>query len=371
MDTFRPAGGAPAQPLAREQVAALLAGIESSAALDTLDECDEMAVGSDQITHDESELLQSESLAARALDQDLADGLRRRRLGGETSSAGYLRDVSDRARLPAGVERRLIDAAQAGDRRAREELVEAFLPLIAGVARVYRGSQTITRLELMQEGVVGLLRALERYDPALGVPFWGYAAWWVRQAMQQLIAELTRPLVLSDRALRQLSQLKRAHGEYLVEHGREPSGNELADRTGLSHAQVADMLALERVPQSMDEAVQGAEGDVGAFGELLADPARRRRLRAAARLLRDRADPRAAGQPQRSRADGPARPSRPGRAGGVAARHRGADRAVRRTGAADRAARVGQASRRRHPRRTRLTARLRAARVDGRGGRAY
>ena len=266
------AGGAPARPVAREQVVAMVPGSESSTALDTLDECDEMAAGSDQITHDESDLLQSESRAARALDQDLVDGLRSRRLVGETSSAGYLREVSDRARLPAGVERRLIDAAQAGDRRAREELVEAFLPLIAGVARVYRGSQTITRLELMQEGVVGLLRALERYDPTLGVPFWGYAAWWVRQAMQQLIAELTRPLVLSDRALRQLSQLKRAHGEYLVEHGREPSGNELADRTGLSHAQVADMLALERVAQSMDEAVQGADGDVGAFGELLADP---------------------------------------------------------------------------------------------------
>jgi RNA polymerase primary sigma factor len=272
-DGYLPAGrGAPTQPLGRERVAAMLAGIESSAALNTLDEVDDMAAGSDQITHDESELLQSESLAARALDQDLADGLRRRGLAGETSSARYLRDVSDRARLPAGLERRLIDAAQAGDRRAREELVEAFLPLIAGVARVYRGSQAITRVELMQEGVVGLLRALERYDPALGAPFWGYAAWWVRQAMQQLIAELTRPMVLSDRALRQLSQLKRAHGEYLVEHAREPSGNELADRTGLSHAQVADMLALERVPQSMDEAIQGAEGDVGAFGELLADP---------------------------------------------------------------------------------------------------
>jgi len=60
------AGGAPARPRAREQVAALLAGIESSAALDTLDECEEMVAGSDQITHDESERLQSESLAARA-----------------------------------------------------------------------------------------------------------------------------------------------------------------------------------------------------------------------------------------------------------------------------------------------------------------
>jgi RNA polymerase sigma factor (sigma-70 family) len=250
----------------------MLAGMQEGATLDTVGELDEMAAESDQITHDESDLLQAESLAARARDEDLAAGLRHGRLGGETSSASYLRDLRDRPRLPAAVERRLIDAAQAGDRRAREELVEAFLPLVAGVARVYRGSQTITRLELMQEGVVGLLRALERYDPELGVPFWGYAAWWVRQAMQQLIAELTRPLVLSDRALRQLSQLKRAHGDYLAEHGREPSGNELAASAGLTHAQVGEMLALERVPQSMDEPVQGTDGELGAFGELLADP---------------------------------------------------------------------------------------------------
>src|ERR1700749_975276 len=90
--------------------------------------------------------------------------------------------------------------------------------------------------------------------------------------MQQLIAELTRPMVLSDRALRQLSQLKRAHGEYLAAHGREPSANELADRTGLSQAQVGEMLALGPVPESMDEPTQGAGGELGAFGELLADP---------------------------------------------------------------------------------------------------
>jgi RNA polymerase sigma factor (sigma-70 family) len=255
----------------RELVAALLAGMELSGAVHPV-EMDEMPADSEQITHEESELLQSESREARVLDQELAGGLHHRRLGGETSSAGYLRDLADRPRLPAGVERRLVEAAQAGDRRAREELVEAFLPLIAGVARVYRGSRAISRLELMQEGVVGLLRALERYDPALGVPFWGYAAWWVRQAMQQLISELTRPLVLSDRALRQLSQLKRAHGEFLAANGRQPTGNELAVSTGLTHAQVGEMLALERVPQSMDEPVAGSEGEVGAFGELLADP---------------------------------------------------------------------------------------------------
>jgi RNA polymerase sigma factor (sigma-70 family) len=206
------------------------------------------------------------------LDQQLAGDLGQPRPAGETSAARYLRDLGERPRLPVALERRLIQDAQAGDRRAREELVEACLPLIAGVARVYRGSEMITRLELMQEGVVGLLRALERFDLDLGVPFWGYAVWWVRQAMQQLIAELTRPMVLSDRALRQLSQLKRVHGEYVAEHRREPTGNELADRTGLTHAQVGEMLALERVPYSVEEPVRGAEGEVGVFGELLEDP---------------------------------------------------------------------------------------------------
>src|SRR5205807_6565939 len=155
-------------------------------------------------------------------------------------------ELGDRPRLPIAAERRLVAAAQRGDRRAREELVEAFLPLVAGVTRVYRASGTISRLELMQEGVVGLLRALERYDPALGVPFWGYASWWVRQSMQQLIAELTRPTVLSDRTLRHLAQLKRAHGDYLQQHGQAPTGNQLATNTGLTHVQVDELLALER-----------------------------------------------------------------------------------------------------------------------------
>jgi RNA polymerase primary sigma factor len=231
-----------------------------------------MSADADRISPHESEAIETESRAARALDQQLASDLRRGQLDAPTSVAAALRELGERPRLATATERRLVRAAKAGDRGAREELVEAFLPLIAGVARVYRGSPSITRLELMQEGVVGLLRALERYDPALGVPFWGYATWWVRQAMQQLIAELTRPMVLSDRALRQLAQLKRAHGEYLQRHGHEPTGNHLATDTGLAREQVGELLALERVPQSMDEPVQGADGEVGAFGELLADP---------------------------------------------------------------------------------------------------
>src|SRR3954468_21019515 len=107
------------------------------------------------------------------------------------ASADSLAGLDRRPALPIDLERELVAAAQSGDARARARLVEAFTPLIASVARVYRDSPRIDRVELLQEGVVGLLRALERYDASRGTPFWAYAAWWVRQAMQQLVAELT------------------------------------------------------------------------------------------------------------------------------------------------------------------------------------
>jgi RNA polymerase sigma factor (sigma-70 family) len=96
-------------------------------------------------------------------------------------------------------ERELVVAAKECRGEARGALLEAFTPLIGSVARGYRGASGVGRAELMQEGVVGLLRALERYDPELETPFWAYASWWVRQAMQQLVSELSRPVVVPDR----------------------------------------------------------------------------------------------------------------------------------------------------------------------------
>ncbi len=225
-----------------------------------------------EITDGEGAALASESQQARDVDVGLARDLRYREPHAATSSAGYFREVSGRPQLPVQTEHQLVRAAQQGDLRARERLVEAHLPQIAGVARVYRSSASITRTELMQEGVVGLLRALERFDVERGVPFWGYAAWWVRQAMQQLVAELARPLMLSDRALRQLAQVKRAHGDHVQRHGREPSQAQLMSDTGLSHAQLGDLLALERIPQPLEQPVSGPEGELGVFGELIVDP---------------------------------------------------------------------------------------------------
>jgi RNA polymerase primary sigma factor len=184
------------------------------------------------------------------------------------------RDTRDpvRDRLAATAERELVLAAKVGGEAESDELVEAFVPLIGSVARIYRGRSQIERTELMQEGVVGLLRALERFDPTMGTPFWMYASWWVRQAMQQLVSELARPIVLSDRALRKLARIRDAQRELLQRDGREPSPCDIAEATGLPREQVERLIAVERNPRALEEPV-GGDHDAGTtLGELLDDP---------------------------------------------------------------------------------------------------
>jgi RNA polymerase primary sigma factor len=168
--------------------------------------------------------------------------------------------------------RRLVLEAQTGDPTARRELVAAFMPLVARAARGYRWSGGVERDELIQEGVVGVLRALERFDPELGTPFWGYASWWVRQAMQQLVCELTGPVVLSDRAVRQLTRLKAAQRAHQQALGAQPTSAQLAERTGLTMRQIQDLWAAERRPRGLDEPL-GRDGDSSStFEDLIADP---------------------------------------------------------------------------------------------------
>lgn len=166
----------------------------------------------------------------------------------------------------------MVLAAQRGGQRERGQLIEAFMPSIAGLARIYRRSSAMEWNDLIQDGVVGLLRALERFDADLGGRFWAYASWWVRQAMQQLVSERSRPIVLSDRALRQLARLKAAQRGFEQRHHGEPSCRELASAVGLSRTQVDSLLRIERTPRGLDEPISGEAGDGTTVGELIADP---------------------------------------------------------------------------------------------------
>jgi RNA polymerase sigma factor (sigma-70 family) len=199
----------------------------------------------------------------RRLDRELAADLGRTAPRRALGAARYADDLARRPGLAAAAEQRLALEAKRGDATARARLVEAFMPLIASAARGYRGAH-VEQAELLQEGVVGLLRALEGYDPGRGVPFWGYASWWVKQAMQQLVSELARPVVLSDRAMRHLARLRD-----VLQSGGDANPRVLAARAGLTLEQVERLLAVERPPRSVDEP---AGGELGSLGELLVDP---------------------------------------------------------------------------------------------------
>jgi RNA polymerase sigma factor (sigma-70 family) len=175
------------------------------------------------------------------------------------------------ARLSREEEVALVLAAKAQPGAARDQLVAACMPLIGTVARTYAGMRDVNRRELMQEGVVGVLRALRRYDPEVGTSFWAYASWWVRQAMQQLVSELGRPIVLSDRALRQLARIRAAQRRFAQDHGREPTTHELAAATSFDVDHVERLLSAVRAPRSLEEPV-GGDGDGRTVGEGIADP---------------------------------------------------------------------------------------------------
>jgi RNA polymerase primary sigma factor len=176
-----------------------------------------------------------------------------------------------RHRNGAGGDRLALVLAAKRDPGRREELIDEFRPLIASVARPYSRLGAIERHDLMQQGVVGLLEALKRYDPSLGTPFWAYASWWVRQAMQQVTSELGGPIVLSDRARRALARLAAARRAHLQEHRREPTRRELAAAAELDVAHVESLLAADGRARALEERI--GDGDDGlCFGDLLADP---------------------------------------------------------------------------------------------------
>ena len=166
-------------------------------------------------------------------------------------------------RLTAHQERDLVIAAECGDSEACRKLVETFLSAISRIAVGFQ-SDAFEHRELLHEGVAGLLFAARRYDASLGTPFWAYASFWVRKAMQEFVAELTRPVSLSDRAVRDLARLTRARREHQQKHRAEPTTDELSRATGLTLAQLESLEAAERVPRAMDNELAA---------DTLADPA--------------------------------------------------------------------------------------------------
>jgi RNA polymerase primary sigma factor len=191
---------------------------------------------------------------------------------GRAADVRAIVDRSDRAATADDDEATaLASRACAGDDAAREQLIEKLLPLVASFARRFP-TEGLEHTDLLQEGIVGLLRALDRYDPARGVPFPAYAAWWIRRSLQDARSDFIRTFRLPPKALQQLSRLKSEHQRiYQTEH-RSAALAELAERIDIDQDQARALAAADARVRSLDETIDGSDGELGSMGDLLADP---------------------------------------------------------------------------------------------------
>jgi RNA polymerase sigma factor (sigma-70 family) len=146
---------------------------------------------------------------------------------------------------------RLAASAVAGDRDARARCVELAYPLLRGLARRYEG-RGVSREDLEQDVALGIIRAIERYDPSRGTPFVAWAHTWVRQALQQALAEQSRPFRLTRHALWDLHEAKTAQERLWQADRCEPSLTQLADRLRWPAERVAHVLRSGQTPEDPD-----------------------------------------------------------------------------------------------------------------------
>lgn len=167
------------------------------------------------------------------------------------STGAYLNEIGLIPLLDAEGELRLGLRVQAGDSEARRQMIEANLRLVVAAARHYVG-RGVPLLDLIEEGNLGLIRAVEKFDPARGLRFSTYAMWWVREALQRALMHQGRTVRLPVHVLRELARVLRARREFTVSNGRYPTLEELATLTGKPAPEVAELFSHTEAIRSLD-----------------------------------------------------------------------------------------------------------------------
>ncbi|HWV85724.1 MAG TPA: sigma-70 family RNA polymerase sigma factor [Capillimicrobium sp.] len=176
----------------------------------------------------------------------------------------FLRDAGRYPLLTAAQEIELAKRIERGDLAAKEQLVNHNLRLVVSIARRYPATEQMALLDLIQEGMLGLIRAAEKFDWRKGFRFSTYATLWIRQAIQRGIADRARTIRLPTNVEQRERKVARARAELTLRLGREPTDEELAEAAGLSLDRIHELDAAARVVTSLDRPVEtGADATIG------------------------------------------------------------------------------------------------------------
>ena len=181
----------------------------------------------------------------------------------------YVREVGQSRLITPQEERELARRIKKGDAEAREEMIKANLRLVVKIARDYEGLG-VPLLDLISEGNIGLMKAVERFDPDKGAKFSTYGSFWIKQAIRRALDNQAKTIRLPSHVVERLGILQRAARKLTEELGREPSDEELAAETGLSERKVKQYRQASASPTSLDAPV-GDPSDSNQIADIVAD----------------------------------------------------------------------------------------------------